>query len=263
MELPGLGLPLQLLSDDPEPTPAPNANATSGANNQIISSIDDSNDPLATLASAAISTATNGRLSTSAAVTNAETKNAINSEVAIKTPKSAAAGKGKNQWQDVGILKQNQCTVQHFFVATPEAGGDQVRNPDADFDTSTLPSFTLSVKSDLEPGTAYKLRVCAVNACGRGPWSEISAFKTCLPGYPGAPSAIKITKSGEGAHLSWEAPQFTSGEITEYSVYLAVKSATTQQQTTVTSNPNQLAFVRVYCGKVSFYLVFAEAILGY
>jgi len=28
-----------------------------------------------------------------------------------------------------------------------------------------------------------------------------------------------------------------------------VKSATTNQQTTVTSNPNQLAFVRVYCGR--------------
>ena len=56
-------------------------------------------------------------------------------------------------------------------------------------------------------------------------------------------------QSGEGAHLSWEAPQFTSGEITEYSVYLAVKSATTGSQTTVTSNPNQLAFVRVYCGR--------------
>ena len=42
----------------------------------------------------------------------------------------------------------------------------------------------------------------------------------------------------------------TSGQITEYSVYLAVKSATTGSgQQTVTSNPNQLAFVRVYCGR--------------
>lgn len=59
-----------------------------------------------------------------------------------------------------------------------------------------------------------------------------------------------MNQSSEGAHLSWEAPQFTSGEITEYSVYLAVKSATTGGgQQTVTSNPNQLAFVRVYCGR--------------
>lgn len=46
----------------------------------------------------------------------------------------------------------------------------------------------------LQPGMAYKFRVGAVNSCGRGPWSEVSAFKTCLPGFPGAPSAIKISK---------------------------------------------------------------------
>lgn len=46
----------------------------------------------------------------------------------------------------------------------------------------------------LQPGMAYKFRVSAVNSCGRGPWSEVSAFKTCLPGFPGAPSAIKISK---------------------------------------------------------------------
>jgi host cell factor len=59
---------------------------------------------------------------------------------------------------------------------------------------------------------------------------KVSAFKTCLPGYPGAPSAIKISKSIEGAHLSWEPPPSTTGEIIEYSVYLAVRSATSQAQ---------------------------------
>jgi host cell factor len=49
-------------------------------------------------------------------------------------------------------------------------------------------------KVDLEPGVIYKLRIAAVNACGRGPWSEATAFKTCLPGSPPAPSNIKITK---------------------------------------------------------------------
>ena len=57
-------------------------------------------------------------------------------------------------------------------------------------------------------------------------FSQESAFKTCLPGFPGAPSAIKISKSVEGAHLSWEPPQVAAEGIFEYSVYLAVRSTT-------------------------------------
>ena len=79
----------------------------------------------------------------------------------------------------------------------------------------------------LQPGCAYKLRVAAFYILGRGPWSEVGAFKTTLPGYPGAPCAIKINKSSESgaAHLTWEAPQIIEGTILEYSVYLAVKHA--------------------------------------
>lgn len=73
---------------------------------------------------------------------------------------------------------------------------------------------------------------------------QCSSFKTCLPGFPGAPSAIKISKSPEGAHLSWEPPPSIQGEIFEYSVYLAVKSPNNKEK----SPPTQLAFVRVYCG---------------
>ena len=85
--------------------------------------------------------------------------------------------------------------------------------------TNTFPpqdSETLAKKLELQPGTAYKFRVAGINACGRGAWSEISAFKTCLPGFPGAPSAIKISKSTDGAHLSWEPPSTSTGDIVEY-----------------------------------------------
>lgn len=59
---------------------------------------------------------------------------------------------------------------------------------------SSLQVQNLVKKVDLEPGVIYKIRVAAVNSCGRGPWSEAAAFKTCLPGSPPAPSNIKITK---------------------------------------------------------------------
>ena len=58
----------------------------------------------------------------------------------------------------------------------------------------SLQGHNLAKKVDLEPGIIYKLRIAAVNSCGRGPWSEAAAFKTCLPGSPPAPSNIKITK---------------------------------------------------------------------
>ena len=47
---------------------------------------------------------------------------------------------------------------------------------------------------ELQPGKAYKFRVCAINSCGSGPFSDIAALKTCMPGFPGAPSAIRISK---------------------------------------------------------------------
>lgn len=100
---------------------------------------------------------------------------------------------------------------------------------------------SINAKLQLEPGTVYKFRIAAINACGRGSWSAEASFKTCIPGFPGAPSSIKISKSIDGAQLSWEPPATPNGIITEYSVYLAVRG------TTVNSDA-QLAFVRVYAG---------------
>ena len=37
-------------------------------------------------------------------------------------------------------------------------------------------------KQELLPGRAYKFRVAAINQCGHGPFSEVTAFKTCMPG---------------------------------------------------------------------------------
>ncbi|XP_047369009.1 host cell factor 1 isoform X1 [Vespa velutina] len=149
------------------------------------------------------------------------------------------------EWYDVGVIKGTSFTVQHYYLP-----GDEpldITQP------LTMDVFKGRTKIPLEPGTAYKFRVAAVNSCGQSAWSEVSAFKTCLPGFPGAPSAIKISKSAEGAQISWEPPPSNVGPILEYSVYLAVRSASTAlnnegEPRTIVSTPNQLAFIRVYCG---------------
>lgn len=49
-------------------------------------------------------------------------------------------------------------------------------------------------KQELVPGQTYRFRVAGINCFGRGDFSPVSEFKTCQPGFPGAPSAVKITK---------------------------------------------------------------------
>ncbi|XP_041810185.1 host cell factor 1a isoform X1 [Chelmon rostratus] len=146
--------------------------------------------------------------------------------------------KKENQWFDVGIVKVTNMVVTHFYVPGDDSQGDD--------DSGIMPDYSQMKKMELQPGTAYKFRVAGINACGRGAFSEISAFKTCLPGFPGAPCAIKISKSPDGAHLTWEPPSVTSGKIIEYSVYLAIQSNQTAEAKA--STPAQLAFMRVYCG---------------
>ncbi|XP_022900369.1 host cell factor 1-like [Onthophagus taurus] len=135
----------------------------------------------------------------------------------------------KEIWHTVGFIKGTSFNVQEYFYL----------DDSTDFTEDQLPDTTGFPRIALEPGTAYKFRVAAINSVGRSNWSEVSAFKTCVPGFPSAPSAIKIAKSADGAHISWEPPK---GLITEYSVYLAVRNS----KENVT--PASMAFVRVYAG---------------
>ncbi|XP_058487187.1 host cell factor 1a isoform X3 [Solea solea] len=174
-----------------------------------------------------------------AAAALAEVANGIEGEKQAPQPTPVKPiVKKENQWFDVGIVKVTNMVVTHFYMPTDESQGDD--------DSGTMPDYSQMKKMELQPGTAYKFRVAGINACGRGSFSEISAFKTCLPGFPGAPCAIKISKSPDGAHLTWEPPSVTSGKIIEYSVYLAIQSNQTAEAKA--STPAQLAFMRVYCG---------------
>ncbi|XP_037534589.1 host cell factor 1a [Nematolebias whitei] len=174
-----------------------------------------------------------------AAATLAEVANGIEGEKQAPQPTPVKpVVKKENQWFDVGIVKVTNMVVTHFYVPADDSQGDD--------DSGIIPDYSQMKKMELQPGTAYKFRVAGINACGRGTFSEISAFKTCLPGFPGAPCAIKISKSPDGAHLTWEPPSVTSGKIIEYSVYLAIQSNQTTEAKA--STPAQLAFMRVYCG---------------
>uniref|UniRef100_A0A3B3XN86 Host cell factor 1 n=1 Tax=Poecilia mexicana TaxID=48701 RepID=A0A3B3XN86_9TELE len=174
-----------------------------------------------------------------AAATLAEVANGIEGEKQAPQPVPVKpVVKKENQWFDVGIVKVTNMVVTHFYVPGDDSQGDD--------DSGAVPDYSQMKKMELQPGTAYKFRVAGINACGRGTFSEISAFKTCLPGFPGAPCAIKISKSPDGAHLTWEPPSVTSGKIIEYSVYLAIQSSQTAEAKA--STPAQLAFMRVYCG---------------
>uniref|UniRef100_A0A667XN56 Host cell factor 1 n=1 Tax=Myripristis murdjan TaxID=586833 RepID=A0A667XN56_9TELE len=184
-----------------------------------------------------VSVASPAKLQAAAAL--AEVANGI--EGGKQTPQPTPVkpvAKKENQWFDVGIVKVTNMVVTHFYVPADDSQGDD--------DSGIMPDYSQMKKMELQPGTAYKFRVAGINACGRGAFSEISAFKTCLPGFPGAPCAIKISKSPDGAHLTWEPPSVTSGKIIEYSVYLAIQSNQTAEAKA--STPAQLAFMRVYCG---------------
>jgi len=197
-------------------------------------------DALSTLATAALNQAppTNGT---------------TDSNVTVKPTQPVAPVRQEGPaWCDVGVIKGTTCLVKQFYSTSIT---DEHENTSLDH----LPDYTNKLKIDIQPGTAYKLRIAAINACGRGEWSEISAFKTCLPGYPGAPSAIKITKAPDGASLTWEAPPTSSGKILEYSVCLAIKNLKEIPQSPKSSTTN-LNFVRVYCGPQNAAVVSHESL---
>lgn len=163
------------------------------------------------------------------------------------TQQSSSIDNGDGDWHTVGIFQGLNTSVNSYIDNSVWSSAN------ANLTSMDLPDLSDLPRINLEPGTAYRFRIRAINTVGASEWSEVTSFKTCLPGFPGAPSAIKISKSMEGAHLTWEPPTtcMDSNEIVEYSVYLAVKpnkekdSKISQHQERPST---QLAFVRVYVG---------------
>uniref|UniRef100_A0A1A9WRF0 Fibronectin type-III domain-containing protein n=1 Tax=Glossina brevipalpis TaxID=37001 RepID=A0A1A9WRF0_9MUSC len=148
------------------------------------------------------------------------------------------------KWNTVGIFSGLSTTVNNYI------DNSEWNSSGYNLNSDNLPDLSTYQRINLEPGTGYRFRIRAINSMGASEWSEISSFKTCLPGFPGAPSSVKITKSSEGAHLTWEPPPSctNSDNIVEYSVYLAVKPGKEQEVEAGQRTSTQLDFVYIYVG---------------
>ncbi|CAM4562637.1 unnamed protein product [Leuciscus chuanchicus] len=154
----------------------------------------------------------------------------------------------ESEWFDVGVFKTLYCEVTHYFL--PSENGNMAsilssrNSSDSEWKLPGPHSFAGHEKQELTSGVTYKFRVAGLNSRGLGDFSPVSEFKTCQPGFPGAPSAVKITKDTDSVHITWEPPTSLSGKILEYSMYLAVRKSRGNSA----ERPGELAFIRIYRG---------------
>ena len=136
-------------------------------------------DPLNALASAALSTA-----SSLAPVETSNLSAPDNSNLSMGSQGETSQGavkqeieeeksteeKQDTEWMDVGFFRENKQVIKNYYELS-----EKVLEFEPDADLSKEIEF-IKKKIELEPGTAYKFRVAAVNACGRGPWSEVLCY---------------------------------------------------------------------------------------
>ncbi|XP_038594842.1 host cell factor 2 [Micropterus salmoides] len=151
-------------------------------------------------------------------------------------------------WFDVGVFKTLFSEVRHYFLpADSDQATAAISSRPPNTKERKLPGpqdYQGREKQELAPGQTYRFRVAGFNFFGQGDFSPVSEFKTCQPGFPGAPSAVKITKANDSIHITWEAPSSPSGRILEYSMYMAVRKS----RSTSSERPGQMAFIRIYRG---------------
>lgn len=85
----------------------------------------------------------------------------------FKTDNSISDGTAKDDkdvWYTVGFIKGNSYDVQHYY---------HLEGDTSSFTINDLPDMVHLNRINLDPGTAYRFRVAAINSVGRGEWSEV------------------------------------------------------------------------------------------
>ncbi|XP_010864751.2 host cell factor 2 [Esox lucius] len=171
------------------------------------------------------------------------------SDPSTVTGKVSAEEAEESEWFDVGLFKTLFSEVTCYYLPPDKDNNPGIYAKPSNTNEMKLlgpQDFEGREKQVLSPGATYKFRVAGINSCGQGDFSPPSEFKTCQPGFPGAPSAVKITKANDSVHITWESPTSPSGKILEYSMYLAVRKSRSSSSTS--ERPGQLAFIRIYRG---------------
>lgn len=70
----------------------------------------------------------------------------------------------KDIWYTVGFIKGNSFDVHNYCYCDDDT---------SQYTSDKLPDLSNLQRISLEPGTAYKFRVAAINSVGRGDWSEV------------------------------------------------------------------------------------------
>ncbi|XP_037552061.1 host cell factor 2 [Nematolebias whitei] len=196
---------------------------------------------------------------TSARETSEQQRKAVKSSNGSNETRADGTGAGTDPvdcgavWFDVGVFKSLYCEVTEYFLpADSSQVTSAVRSPNTKQRRLPGPQdYQGREKQVLVPGQTYRFRVVGLNCFGQGDFSPVSDFKTCQPGFPGAPSAVKISKVNDSVQINWNPPSSPSGRILEYSMYLAVR----KNRSTGSERPGQMAFIRIYRGTKTSCLV--------